>query len=97
MIGYHAFARRAREIAGGMGMAAVYDGVGKTTFLEGFDALAPPTGKMILDGAASGRPDPLDMSVLQDRGSLYVQRPMLGVYIQYAPSCFASGPPPCSS
>jgi NADPH2:quinone reductase len=81
VIGYHDFARRAREITGGMGMAAVYDGVGKATFLEGFDALAP-TGTMILYGAASGRPDPLDMSVLQDRGSLYVQRPMLGVYIR---------------
>jgi NADPH2:quinone reductase len=81
VIGYHDFARRAREIAGGLGMAAVYDGVGKATFLEGFDALAP-TGKMILYGSASGRPDPLDMSVLQDKGSLYVQRPMLAVYIR---------------
>ena len=38
--------------------AAVYDGIGKTTFAAGFDALAP-TGRMILYGSASGRPDPL--------------------------------------
>jgi NADPH:quinone reductase len=80
VIGYDNFAHHAREITGGPGMAAVYDGVGKTTFLEGFEALAP-TGRMILYGAASGRPDPLDVSLLQTK-SMYVQRPMLGVYIR---------------
>ncbi len=79
VIGYDDFAGRAREVTEGVGVAAVYDGVGKTTFLAGFDALAP-TGRMILYGAASGRPDPLDLSVLQARGSLYVQRPVLGTY-----------------
>jgi NADPH2:quinone reductase len=79
VIGYDNFARRAREITGGAGMAAIYDGVGQATFLEGFDALAP-TGRMILYGAASGRPAPLDVGVLQSRGSLYVQRPILGTY-----------------
>jgi NADPH:quinone reductase len=80
VIGYGNFAGQAREITGGVGMAAVYDGVGKATFLEGFEVLAP-TGRMILYGAASGRPDPLDMSVLNAK-SLYVQRPMLGAYIR---------------
>jgi NADPH2:quinone reductase len=79
VIGYGAFAQRAREVTGGVGMAAVYDGVGKATFLDGFDALAP-TGRMILYGAASGRPDPLDPSLLQSKGSLYVQRPTLATY-----------------
>jgi len=78
-IGYEDFVSRAREASGGVGMAAVYDGVGKATFLAGFDALAP-TGRMILYGAASGRPDPLDLSILQAKGSLYVQRPFLGTY-----------------
>lgn len=81
VIGYENFATRAREVSGGVGMAAVYDGVGKTTFLEGFDALAP-TGRMILYGAASGRPDPLDISVLQAKGSVYVQRPILATYVR---------------
>jgi NADPH2:quinone reductase len=79
VIRYENFAARAREVSGGVGMAAVYDGVGKATFLEGFDALAP-TGRMILYGAASGRPDPLELSVLQVKGSVYVQRPILGTY-----------------
>ena len=80
VIGYGDFARRAREITGGVGMAAVYDGVGKETFLEGFDALGP-TGRMILYGAASGRPAPLDPAALQ-KGSFYVQRPILGTYVR---------------
>ena len=80
-IGYDDFAGRAREISGGVGMAAVYDGVGKSTFMHGFDALAP-TGRMILYGAASGRPEPLDVAVLQAKGSVYVQRPILGTYIR---------------
>jgi NADPH:quinone reductase len=79
VIGYEGFADRAREITGGVGMAAIYDGVGKSTFMEGFDALAP-TGRMILYGAASGQPDPLEVTVLQAKGSLYVQRPTLQTY-----------------
>jgi NADPH:quinone reductase len=79
VIGYEEFAGRAREITGGEGVKAVYDGVGKTTFLEGLKALAP-TGRMILYGAASGQPDPLPLSTLGPAGSLYVQRPTLQTY-----------------
>jgi NADPH2:quinone reductase len=62
-------------------MATIYDGVGKATFLDGLDALAP-TGRMILYGAASGRPDPLDPQVLAAKGSLYLQRPTLAAYVR---------------
>ena len=79
MIGYEGFAERAKEIAGGEGVAAVYDGVGKTTFLDGFKALRP-VGRMILYGSASGQPDPLDPTILASGGSLYVQRPTLMTY-----------------
>ena len=81
VIGYEGFAGRAREITGGEGVAAVYDGVGRTTFLPGMEALRP-LGSMILFGAASGKPEPLDVSVLQARGSLYVQRPTLKTYLR---------------
>jgi NADPH:quinone reductase len=77
VIGYDGFAERAKEISGG-GVAVVYDGIGKTTFLEGFKALGP-TGRMILYGAASGRPDPIDPGMLV-AGSWYVQRPTLQTY-----------------
>ena len=59
VLGYDGFAERVRSITGGEGVAAVYDGVGKATFDEGLRALRP-TGRMILYGAASGQPDPLD-------------------------------------
>ena len=79
VIGYDRFSERAKEITGGQGVAAVYDGVGRTTFLDGFKALRP-MGRMILYGAASGPPAPLDIRSLGPAGSLYVQRPTLQTY-----------------
>jgi NADPH2:quinone reductase len=83
VIGYDGFAERAREMTGGEGVAAVYDGVGKTTFYEGLKAIRP-TGRMILYGAASGQPDPLVVQSLAGFGSLYVQRPTLQTYTRTA-------------
>ncbi len=77
VIGYDGFAERAKEISGG-GVAAVYDGIGQATFLDGFKALGP-AGRMILYGAASGRPDPIDPGMLV-AGSWFLQRPTLGTY-----------------
>jgi NADPH2:quinone reductase len=79
VIGYEGFAERVREISGGERAAAVYDGIGKTTFLDGFRALRP-FGRMILYGAASGQPDPFAPAMLAPAGSLYVQRPTLATY-----------------
>jgi len=59
--------------------AAVYDGVGRTTFEASLKALQP-TGRLILYGAASGEPDPVDARVLAANGSLYLQRPTLATY-----------------
>jgi NADPH2:quinone reductase len=79
VIGYEGFAERALEITHGEGVAAVYDGVGKTTFYEGLKAIRP-FGKMIVYGAASGQPDPLPVLTLAAAGSLYVQRPTIKTY-----------------
>lgn len=79
VLGYEGFAERAREIAGGEGVAAIYDGVGKATFYEGLRAIRP-LGRMIVYGAASGQPDPLPVMQLARYGSLYVQRPTIGTY-----------------
>ena len=83
VIGYAGFAEKAREITGGEGVAAVYDGVGKATFYEGLEAIRP-FGRMILYGAASGQPDPLPVAKLAPLGSLYVQRPTLHTYTRTA-------------
>jgi NADPH2:quinone reductase len=79
VIGYEGFAERVLEVTGGEGVAAVYDGVGKATFLGGFKALRP-LGRMVNYGSASGRPDPLNIAMLAPAGSLYVQRPTLATY-----------------
>jgi NADPH2:quinone reductase len=79
VVGYDGFGARAREISGGDGVAVVYDGIGRTTFAEGLDALRP-TGSMIVYGAASGAPEPLEVATLAAKGSLYVQRPTLKTY-----------------
>ena len=81
VIDYAGFAERAKEIAGGEGVAVVYDGIGRTTFRDGLTALRP-TGSMIVYGAASGAPEPLEVATLAARGSLYVQRPTLTSYIR---------------
>jgi NADPH:quinone reductase len=77
--GYEGFAQRARELTGGEGVAAVYDGVGRATFDEGLRALRP-RGTMVLYGSASGAPDPLVLQRLAGGGSLYVTRPTLVHY-----------------
>ena len=79
VLGYEGFAERAREITQGEGVAAVYDGIGKSTFQEGLKALRP-FGHMILYGSSSGWPEPLDLHLLLSNGSLYVQRPTVGTY-----------------
>jgi NADPH:quinone reductase len=76
---YDDFAARARDATGGEGVAAVYDGVGKTTFDGSLDALRV-RGTMVLFGAASGPVPPLDPQVLNAKGSLFLTRPTLRHY-----------------
>ncbi|GAA4382729.1 quinone oxidoreductase [Tsukamurella soli] len=71
---------RVRELTGGAGVPAVYDGVGRDTF-EASLASTRPTGVVVLFGAASGPVPPFDLQRLNGLGSLYVQRPTLGTYV----------------
>ena len=73
------FAKRVRELTGGEGVAVVYDGVGKDTFMGSLDSLRP-FGMMVTFGNASGPVPPLDLLLLSQKGSLYVTRPTLGHY-----------------
>lgn len=73
------FVTRVKDLTDGQGVPVVYDGVGKTTFLDGLDSLRP-RGLMVLFGAASGAPAPLDLGMLAAKGSLYVTRPTLATY-----------------
>jgi len=73
------FPARVREITGGEGVAVVYDGVGKDTFMGSLDCLRP-MGMMVTYGNASGPVPPLDLLLLSQKGSLFVTRPTLMNY-----------------
>ena len=77
---YENFAGVAREVTGGAGVAAVYDGIGQATFEASLSALRV-RGYMVLYGAASGPVPPFDLQRLNPAGSLFVTRPTLGHYM----------------
>ncbi|HEY9416332.1 MAG TPA: quinone oxidoreductase [Pseudonocardia sp.] len=72
-------AARVRELTGGEGVAAVYDGVGATTFDASLASLRR-RGILVLFGAASGPVPPVDPQRLNAGGSLYLTRPTLFHY-----------------
>jgi NADPH2:quinone reductase len=75
-----AFPGRVREMTGGRGVDAVYDGVGASTFEGNLEAVHP-RAMIALYGAASGPVPPFDLQRLSGAGSLFVTRPTLGHYI----------------
>jgi NADPH2:quinone reductase len=73
------FVDRVKEITGGKGVPVVYDSVGKTTFMGSLDCLQP-LGMMVNFGSASGAPEPFNVGLLQQKGSLFLTRPTLNTY-----------------
>jgi NADPH2:quinone reductase len=73
------FLLEVKRITAGVGVKAVYDSVGVTTFLRGLECLAP-RGVMILFGQSSGKVGPLEPGLLAAK-SLYLTRPTLGHYV----------------
>ena len=71
--------QRVLEITAGQKVPVVYDGVGKDTFDMSLDCLRP-RGLMVSFGNASGAPDPLNLQVLANKGSLYITRPTMVTY-----------------
>jgi NADPH2:quinone reductase len=78
-----AFAAKVRDLTDGAGVAAVYDGVGKTTFDASLASLAV-RGTLALFGAASGPVPPVDPQRLNAAGSVYLTRPKLGDFTRSA-------------
>jgi NADPH2:quinone reductase len=70
---------RVREINGGQGVPVVYDSIGKDTFMDSLDCLAP-RGMMVSFGNASGAVPPFEPGILSAKGSLYLTRPTLMNY-----------------
>jgi len=74
------FRDQVKEITDGKGVPVVYDSVGRATFDESLDCLAP-LGLMVSYGNASGPVEPLAIGTLAAKGSLFLTRPTLATYI----------------
>ncbi|MES2932425.1 MAG: quinone oxidoreductase [Pseudomonadota bacterium] len=73
------FVERVKQITGGKGVPVVYDSIGKDTFTDSLNCLAP-LGMMVSYGNASGPVPPFALTELSSRGSLFVTRPTLFAY-----------------
>lgn len=80
IVGYEDFPERSRDLTGGLGVAAVYDGVGRSTF-DGSLAALRTRGTLALFGAASGPVEPVDPQRLNSAGSVFLTRPKLADYV----------------
>ena len=75
-------ARQVRELTGGAGVPVVYDSVGRSTWEESIDSLAP-CGLLVSFGNSSGPVEPFAPGILAAKGSLYLTRPSL---VHYTPT-----------
>jgi NADPH2:quinone reductase len=73
------FHERVKTITRGAGVPVVYDGVGRDTFMDSLDCLAP-FGMMVNYGSSSGAVPPFDVGILSKKGSLFLTRPTLMTY-----------------
>jgi NADPH:quinone reductase len=74
------FAAEVKRITGGKGLQVVYDSVGKDTWEGSLNCLAP-RGLIALYGQSSGPIGQIDPQILNTKGSLFLTRPSLNVYI----------------
>ncbi len=74
------FVEGVREVSGGDGVPVVYDSVGKDTFEDSLDCVRR-LGLMVSYGNASGPVPPMDLSLLAEKGSIFITRPRLYGYI----------------
>ncbi|WP_026423971.1 quinone oxidoreductase family protein [Actinokineospora inagensis] len=74
------FVARTKEITDGAGVAAVYDGVGASTF-DGDLQVLRQRGVLALFGASSGPVGPFDPQRLNAAGSVFLTRPTLAHYL----------------
>jgi NADPH2:quinone reductase len=73
------FVEEINRITDDEGVDVVYDSVGKDTFDAGLDLLKP-RGYMVVFGQSSGQVPPIELQTLNQKGSLFVTRPMLAHY-----------------
>ncbi len=74
------FVERVRELTGGEGVDAVYDSVGRDTYMGSLDVLKP-LSMFACFGQSSGSIPPFDLGLLAQKGSLFATRPTLFNYV----------------
>lgn len=79
VVGHADLPAEVRRLTGGAGVPVVYDSVGKDTFAASLDCLRP-RGLMVSFGNASGPVPPVDLGILNTKGSLFITRPSLAGY-----------------
>jgi NADPH2:quinone reductase len=75
------FGALVRDLSDGRGVAAAYDGVGRSTFDASLASLEV-RGTLALFGASSGPVPPVDPQRLNAAGSVYLTRPNLAHFIR---------------
>jgi len=68
-----------KRLTGGRGVDVVYDSVGAPTYMQGLNCLRP-RGMMVLFGQSGGKVPPVDPTILNTKGSLFLTRPSLAHY-----------------
>jgi len=74
------FEAEVKRLTGGKGVNVVYESVGQDTFEKSLGCLAL-RGYLVLFGQSSGSVPPLDVQVLNTKGSLFLTRPSLFHYV----------------
>jgi NADPH2:quinone reductase len=80
VVSYSDFVGEVKARTGNRGAQVIYDSVGKSTFNDSLDALAP-RGMLVSFGQSSGAVGPIDPLVLSRKGSLFLTRPTLAHYV----------------
>ena len=74
------FEAEVKRLTGGRGVDVVYDSVGQATFEKSLGSLRP-RGLLALFGQSSGPVPPVELNILNSKGSLFVTRPSLGQHV----------------
>ncbi|HEY4186062.1 MAG TPA: quinone oxidoreductase [Polyangia bacterium] len=78
------FVARVKDLTAGKGVKAVFDSVGRDTFMRSLDCLRP-FGMLVAFGQSSGAVPPFDVLALSAKGSLFLTRPSLATYVADRP------------
>jgi NADPH2:quinone reductase len=74
------FVAEVKRLTAGKGVRAVFDSVGRDTFMKSLDCIST-RGMLVSFGQSSGKVEGFEPVILSTKGSLYLSRPTLGHYV----------------